>query len=59
MKQLENDPAAKKQYEPPKIVTISLRPEEAVLGNCKISATGGPGFPSACNAVGSCMTIGS
>ncbi|HEV2400266.1 MAG TPA: hypothetical protein VGS27_25235 [Candidatus Sulfotelmatobacter sp.] len=26
----------KKQYEPPQLATISLRPEEAVLGHCKI-----------------------
>lgn len=25
-----------KQYEPPRLTTISLRPEEAVLGHCKI-----------------------
>ena len=29
----------KKEYEPPKVTMISLRPEEAVLGNCK-SANG-------------------
>ncbi len=59
MKQPESDPVAKKLYETPKIVTISLRPEEAVLGNCKVSASAGPGFPGACNAVGPCLAIGS
>lgn len=58
MKQAENDQVAKKFYEAPKIVTISLRPEEAVLGNCKISAS--PGSKQAsCSALGSCFTIGS
>ena len=48
-------------YEPPKIVTISLRPEEAVLGNCKISASGtGPGHGfGGCTAPSACFTIGS
>ena len=31
----------KKQYEPPRLTTISLRPEEAVLGHCKILGQGG------------------
>jgi hypothetical protein len=26
----------KKTYEPPQLTTVSLRPEEAVLGHCKI-----------------------
>ncbi len=33
----------KQKYEPPQMVTISLRPEEAVLGHCKISGSAGPG----------------
>ena len=27
----------KKPYDPPRVKTISLRPEEAVLGHCKIA----------------------
>jgi len=51
----------KAPYEPPKIKTISLRPEEAVLGACK-SLSGGSNFngaggcapfPVPCNSVGS------
>lgn len=39
----------KTSYEPPRLTTISLRPEEAVLGHCKtLNAGGGPGAPSAC-----------
>ena len=40
----------KQKYEPPQVVTISLRPEEAVLGHCKFSGSAGPG-------TGSCMTL--
>jgi hypothetical protein len=48
---------AKKVYEPPALVTINLRPEEAVLGHCKISGSSGP-IAATCAAL-SCMTIGS
>jgi len=57
MKQRDNNPIAKKLYDPPKIVTINLRPEEAVLGNCKISGSTGPGNPSC--VILHCSTIGS
>jgi hypothetical protein len=33
----------KKTYEPPQLTTISLRPEEAVLGHCKTLNGGGSG----------------
>jgi hypothetical protein len=49
--------ARKQNYEPPKVVTISLRPEEAVLGHCKISGSAGPGAGSCtvlfCGSIGS------
>lgn len=32
-----NQTEAKKPYEPPQLTAISLRPEEAVLGHCKIA----------------------
>jgi hypothetical protein len=57
MKQLESDQDGKRLYEPPKIVTINLRPEEAVLGNCKISATSGSKTTS-CSVI-TCQSIGS
>jgi hypothetical protein len=53
MKQAEG----KKEYQPPQLTTISLRPEEAVLGHCKIAGTGGP-ISTNCVAV-PCMSIGS
>jgi hypothetical protein len=49
--------AAKKAYEPPRLTTISLRPEEAVLGHCKISGIAGPTTAS-CAAL-FCMSLGS
>ena len=33
----------KLKYEPPRVLAISLRPEEAVLGHCKIAGSSGPG----------------
>lgn len=48
---------SKKTYEPPQLTTISLRPEEAVLGHCKISGQSGAG--SACALVGFCPNSGS
>jgi len=47
----------KKPYEPPQLMTINLRPQEAVLGHCKISGSGGP-IGASCVAL-TCMTIGS
>jgi len=35
-------PARRKPYAPPKLTSIKLRPEEAVLGACKTSITAGP-----------------
>lgn len=48
----------KKPYEAPQLVTINLRPEEAVLGHCKITGGGGGPTPPTCAAL-FCMTIGS
>jgi hypothetical protein len=54
----ESKPAdGKKSYEPPQLTTISLRPEEAVLGHCKIAGSGGPVGSSCANL--NCMTLGS
>jgi len=48
----------RKPYESPELVMISLRPEEAVLGNCKNSSSAGP-VSGSCATVPHCMTIGS
>jgi hypothetical protein len=47
----------KSQYEAPQLLRVSLRPEEAVLGHCKISASAGP-VGASCTAL-ACRTIGS
>jgi hypothetical protein len=50
-------------YDPPRLVTISLRPEEAVLGHCKISGGSGPnqnGISGPCEILlGGCTPLGS
>ena len=52
-----NEFGTKKTYEPPKLTTISLRPEEAVLGHCKTS-TGTSQCGSPC-ALFTCQSVGS
>lgn len=47
-----------KPYEPPKLFRVSLRPEEAVLGHCKISGSAGP-VSSSCGGALHCRTFGS
>lgn len=56
----QNGSREKKGYEPPKITVISLRPEEAVLGNCKNASSSGPAG-AACNQIagGACHGHGS
>lgn len=49
---------AKNEYTPPKLITISLRPEEAVLGACKSGSVSGSGSMSPC-VVLFCHSIGS
>jgi hypothetical protein len=48
----------KKPYRKPVLVQIPLRPEEAVLGNCKTAGTAGPVSGSNCSPVGNCSSIG-
>ena len=52
-----SDEVKKSKYEPPRMATISLRPEEAVLVHCKISGSGGPVL-SSCTTL-FCRSIGS
>ncbi|MGA8035811.1 MAG: hypothetical protein WA823_01560 [Candidatus Acidiferrales bacterium] len=54
-KQIQDE--RRKQYEPPKIIRVSLRPEEAVLGHCKIPGASGP-VSASCAAV-ACQAFGS
>jgi hypothetical protein len=49
-----------KPYEAPKIVRVSLKPEEAVLGHCKTPSSGGPVGMNSCNNAGlGCSSFGS
>jgi len=57
MSESNREPGARKPYEPPKVMAINLRPEEAVLGNCKIGGSAGPVAISC--ATLTCHTIGS
>jgi len=52
-----NQIKANKPYEPPQLKTISLRPEEAVLGHCKVLGQGGGNISSICGFV--CSNAGS
>ncbi len=49
---------SRKPYEPPALVSISLRPEEAVLGACKSSFLSGP-VHSICSSIPACRVNGS
>ncbi|HUL32461.1 MAG TPA: hypothetical protein VL128_01150 [Candidatus Eisenbacteria bacterium] len=44
-------------YQPPEVVRVSLRPEEAVLGHCKTFSSTGPASAS-CRSV-FCKSLGS
>lgn len=46
-------------YEPPKVIRVSLRPEEAVLGHCKVTGAMGPVGSGSCKSLVSCRTLGS
>jgi hypothetical protein len=52
------DQGADEPYEAPKVIRVSLRPDEAVLGHCKVSGSAGP-VSGGCLAVVSCRSMGS
>lgn len=47
----------KKPYVKPEVQQVELRPEEAVLGNCKKTGVGP--LQAACNTPSNCSTYGS
>jgi len=53
----ETEGVRRKPYEPPTLIAISLRPEEAVLGSCKSTHFAGP-VSGTCSAM-MCRIIGS
>jgi hypothetical protein len=54
----KNQDKNKAVYSAPIVVRISLRPEEAVLGHCKVSGSAGPAGAS-CRTPAVCRTPGS
>ena len=50
--------AEKKSYAKPLISEVKLRPEEAVLGNCKMTDSAGP-ISSPCSSPTPCSAIAS
>jgi len=58
MKTKRADKPRKKSYLKPELVTVSLTPDEAVLGNCKMAGTHGPGMGQ-CNVPTVCFAQGS
>lgn len=54
----ESTESIKKTYRPPQLTTINLRPEEAVLGACKIVGSGS-GTMGTCGFIGGCPVQGS
>ena len=50
--------SARKPYVKPEVKQVSLRPEEAVLGACKIQGQGGAG-QGTCHAPAPCSSLGS
>jgi hypothetical protein len=57
--QNQNPARGTRPYEAPKIMRVSLRPDEAVLGHCKVPSSAGPAGGGCSIAIGGCMTPGS
>ena len=58
--QLNTTNTVKKSYQKPRLRQVHLRPEEAVLGNCKAGTSGGGASGGTCvNGVLNCNAIGS
>ncbi|HXK59320.1 MAG TPA: hypothetical protein PLP42_05430 [Acidobacteriota bacterium] len=59
MKDTQATPARqRKPYSEPILTEVPLRPEEAVLGNCKVNQLNGP-HQSVCSDKVNCITIAS
>ena len=62
MDELKSEDTNRKKppYSKPELRRVELRPDEAVLGNCKTTGSAGPGSGSSCAPSGSsCSTQGS
>ena len=51
--------AEKADYQPPQVIRVSLRPEEAVLGHCKVSGSAGSASGSCKGGIAACRSHGS
>ncbi len=49
----------RKPYQAPTLTEVPLRPEEAVLGNCKVSGASGPNTGGTCASPKACALLGS
>jgi hypothetical protein len=59
-RQQQDRKTQKKPYVKPEIQQVQLRPEEAVLGYCKVSSGGGSGpLQATCSTVPICGNLGS
>jgi hypothetical protein len=56
---LRDEGAKAEAYEAPKVLRVSLRPAEAVLGHCKVTGSGGPVSGSCGGRALPCRTPGS
>jgi hypothetical protein len=60
MDQTKTPESKKRPFTKPELRRIDLKPEEAVLGSCKMSASSGPGAVGTCSPAGAaCSTAGS
>jgi hypothetical protein len=48
----------RKSYTKPKAKRVQLRPEEAILGGCKINGPGGGPFQADCHIPVNCRALG-
>lgn len=55
----DSEKQAGEAYESPKLVRVSLRAEEAVLGHCKVTGAMGPVGGTCGNAAIMCRVLGS
>jgi len=58
-RQRQETQRTKRAYSKPELIQVPLRPEEAVLGNCKGATAAGPGAPSNCSTPAPCFSQGS
>ena len=56
---VERTNSRRKAYAKPAVKRVHLKPEEAVLGFCKIAGGGGPNIGGNCNSPSNCSGLGS